>query len=61
MQMSAEVRVEEVLRVVSYGVVSYEARRVEGLDALELREVGLLEVFELCRVRVGMGVIVPVV
>lgn len=61
MCMCPKIWIEQVFGVVSYGVVSYEAGRVEGLHTLQLCEVGLLEVFKLYRVHVRVRVVVPVI
>lgn len=58
--VSPQVWIQQGLCFVSNGFVSDERGRVEGLHALQLCEVGLLEVFELHRVYMGMSVVVPV-
>lgn len=60
MGMSTQVWVEQALCVVSDGVVSYKAGRVQRLHALQFCEVGLLEVFELYGVNM-MSVVVPMI
>lgn len=55
-----QVGIQQVLCLVSNGLVTYERGRVESLHALQLCEVGLLEVFILHRVYVGVSVVVPV-
>lgn len=57
MRMRPQIWIDQVFRVVSDGGV---AGRVEGLHALQLREVALWEVLKLHRVGVRVGVVVPV-